>query len=115
MLSESDAGYAGEQMLRPARPTPALIVEVADDGSASDAGSSRWQRAAQSNVRSWRQAALRGRPAEEIKSPQGGGCGKQFVESRWPYLDGLVSLGGPVDGAWLGIGWTRALLAHVVV
>jgi hypothetical protein len=54
-------------------------------------------------VRSWRQAALRGRPAEGIKSPQSGGCGNQFVDSRWPYLDGLVSLDGHVVGAGLGI------------
>ena len=58
-------------------------------------------------VRSWRQAALRGRPAEGIKSPQSGGCGNQFVESRWPYLDGLVSLDGHVVGAGLGIRWRR--------
>jgi hypothetical protein len=61
-------------------------------------------------VRSWRQRALRGRPAEGIKSPQSGGCGNQFVESRWPYLDGLVSLDGHVVGAGLGIRWTRAVV-----
>ena len=57
-----------------------------------------------------RQAALRGRPAEGVKSPQSGGCGNQFVESRWPYLDGLVLLDGHVVGAGLGIRWRRAVV-----
>jgi hypothetical protein len=73
-------------------------------------------------VRSWRQAALRGRPAEGIKSPQSGGCGNQFVDSRWPYLDGLVSLDGHVvadprpdeidEAAWLMIPLLRAAEAR---
>src|SRR5580692_790336 len=62
------------------------------------------------NGRYLRQAALRGRPAEGIKSPQSGGCGNQFVEFRWPYLDGLVSLDGHVVGAGLGIRWRRAVV-----
>jgi hypothetical protein len=59
-----------------------------------------------------RMAAMCAKLPYEVDPPKGssrrkGGCGNQFVESRWPYLDGLVSLDGHVVGAGLGIRWRR--------